>query len=314
MDEMSRRENGLIVELASSAKFLGMVLKEHREKAGLSLRQLKELSGVTNSEISKIESGSQSCRLDSLLRICAALGVSVGAVADSVLTVQSFFYEDAIAENSEFIAIAEKRKMAHDQAFFLACALAGFASQLVLSSKPTVIAQQIGYPTEALRTAFLRFANRVESEMRAAARRVFLSDLKQRPIETLKQEGLFAEALFVDYYNQNEREIFNPSTARRFQLSDTTWAAFFVTDEQGGNSRLDEGNALVTNEAVKPILPQLLKRLKAATEARGQKAALAKYLDVLPQMVSQWLSGAREPGGETTLRLLHWVEQQERKK
>lgn len=79
-------------------------------------------------------------------------------------------------------------------------------------------------------------------------------------------------------------------------------------------STLDDSNLSVTNKEVKPLLPILLKRLQAATQERGQKAALAKHLDVLPQMVSQWLSGTREPGGETTLRLLHWVEQQERKK
>jgi len=65
---------------------------------------------------------------------------------------------------------------------------------------------------------------------------------------------------------------------------------------------------------VTPRLPTLLKRLNEATRARGTKTALAKFMGVPLPKISQWLSGTYEPGGETTLRLLHWVEQQERQK
>ncbi|MBI5384894.1 MAG: helix-turn-helix domain-containing protein [Verrucomicrobia bacterium] len=66
------------------------------------------------------------------------------------------------------------------------------------------------------------------------------------------------------------------------------------------------------NVAVQPILPRLLERLRQATAARGSKTKLAAWLGVSPQKVTDWLSGRVEPSGETTLRLLHWVEQQER--
>lgn len=68
------------------------------------------------------------------------------------------------------------------------------------------------------------------------------------------------------------------------------------------------------NQEVKPKLPTLLERLKKTTAQRGRKSELAKFLGVSLVQVSQWLSGDREPGGETTLRLLHWVEQSERQK
>jgi transcriptional regulator with XRE-family HTH domain len=61
---------------------------------------------------------------------------------------------------------------------------------------------------------------------------------------------------------------------------------------------------------VRPLFPQLLARLRIATKERGAKSALAKHLGVPLASVSQWLSGERKPGGETTLRLLKWVEQQ----
>jgi DNA-binding transcriptional regulator YdaS (Cro superfamily) len=68
----------------------------------------------------------------------------------------------------------------------------------------------------------------------------------------------------------------------------------------------------VKQSPMKAQLPSLLERLKKATEERGSKSALAAYLGLPLASISQWLSGDREPGGETTLRLLHWVEQQER--
>ena len=58
-------------------------------------------------------------------------------------------------------------------------------------------------------------------------------------------------------------------------------------------------------------LDKLLKRLLAIFKQRGKKAELADFLKVPRPRVSEWLSGAREPGGETTLRLLAWVQAEE---
>ena len=63
---------------------------------------------------------------------------------------------------------------------------------------------------------------------------------------------------------------------------------------------------------VKAQLPDLLERLKKATQESGQKSALAKFLGAPLASVSRWLSGEREPGGEVTLKLIRWCELQER--
>lgn len=60
---------------------------------------------------------------------------------------------------------------------------------------------------------------------------------------------------------------------------------------------------------VKSEMANLLGLLKKATSQRGMKSRMAKAFGVPLSTVSQWLSGKREPGGETTLRLLKWVEQ-----
>jgi transcriptional regulator with XRE-family HTH domain len=61
----------------------------------------------------------------------------------------------------------------------------------------------------------------------------------------------------------------------------------------------------------------LKRRLQDATAKPGTKTMLADFLGVDLTRVSQWLTdskNAREPGGEYTLKLLRWVEQQERQK
>jgi transcriptional regulator with XRE-family HTH domain len=65
--------------------------------------------------------------------------------------------------------------------------------------------------------------------------------------------------------------------------------------------------------AMRSPLAQLIGRVRKITAQKGMKASLAKFLDVPAPRVSEWLREKNpvEPGGETTLRLLKWVEQQE---
>jgi transcriptional regulator with XRE-family HTH domain len=80
------------------------------------------------------------------------------------------------------------------------------------------------------------------------------------------------------------------------------------------NSFLTEASTSEKLGGVKAQLPTLLERLNLATKESGNMSALAKFLGVPLASVSRWLSGKREPGGEITLKLLQWVEQQERQK
>lgn len=90
---------------------------------------------------------------------------------------------------------------------------------------------------------------------------------------------------------------------------DWAWPKGAVTGPQ--NSLTDSSSAGKVPD-VKSVLPDLRKRLKKATSRRGKKSELARFLGAPLASVSRWLSGLQEPGGETTLRLLTWVEQEER--
>jgi transcriptional regulator with XRE-family HTH domain len=90
-----------------------------------------------------------------------------------------------------------------------------------------------------------------------------------------------------------------------------------IAAEQSSKAKttLDTVHATVNSDDVKAQWPLLKKRLKAATAVAGSKTQLAEFVGVKLASVSQWLSDSesqREPGAETTLRLLQWVEQQER--
>jgi hypothetical protein len=91
----------------------------------------------------------------------------------------------------------------------------------------------------------------------------------------------------------------------------------FQSRSKSSNSVLTETESWFKTKDVKPILPGLLARLRKATEEPGKKSELAKFLDAPLASVSRWLSldpkVAREPGGEIALKMLHWVEAQERK-
>lgn len=54
-------------------------------------------------------------------------------------------------------------------------------------------------------------------------------------------------------------------------------------------------------------LPDLMNRLRELTKPRGQKAALARKMNVSRQAVDQWLSRSANPSAETTLELVNWV-------
>ena len=80
-----------------------------------------------------------------------------------------------------------------------------------------------------------------------------------------------------------------------------------------GKSSLTRVYDVVNSPSVKYELAGLLDRLRNATGQPGSKSKLAASLGVPAASLSQWLAGTREPGGNYTLRLLQWVEQEERK-
>lgn len=64
----------------SWGKYLDNCLKEFRNDAGLSQRELSELSGVPKSFINQIENRLYRPSLDAMVRLCAYFDVQVGDI------------------------------------------------------------------------------------------------------------------------------------------------------------------------------------------------------------------------------------------
>ena len=69
-----------------STQFISRQLKKTRESKGLSQRELSAMSGVPQSHISKIESGSVDLRLSSLVAIARALELELALIPRQYLT------------------------------------------------------------------------------------------------------------------------------------------------------------------------------------------------------------------------------------
>jgi transcriptional regulator with XRE-family HTH domain len=60
-----------------------------------------------------------------------------------------------------------------------------------------------------------------------------------------------------------------------------------------------------------PTLPELLSRVRTLTREYGSRQKLAKKLKIKPQQLNAWLAGAKEPGGDYTLKILALVQELE---
>lgn len=130
---------------------------------------------------------------------------------------------------------------------------------------------------------------------------------------------LHFDQLFGDIPLNAKRKLL-PLVIRTLVKFDTDWVLGNRTDP-GENivmlphykkSDLTQTTTIDKKLEVKAQLPNLLERLNRATQETGKMSALAGFLGVPLASVSRWLAGKREPGGEITLKLLKWVEQQER--
>jgi len=130
--------------------------------------------------------------------------------------------------------------------------------------------------------------------------------------------GLLRSIWFERYDIATQGKLFGWLNGAAGSFSNQNASAIVFPSGQGQEKTpLDNVHAPVNSGEVKAQWPILKKRLQKAAEPFGKKSKLAEFLGVKLASVSQWLSDSesqREPGAETTLRLLNWVEQQERQK
>jgi transcriptional regulator with XRE-family HTH domain len=178
---------------------LGFYLRELRHKLDFSLRELEARCGISDSELLRIETGSQECGLESFIRICAAMGIPWGEVLDNTVQADFVAYREAVVASFVFQKMASKHEKQAVQLSFNVAMMAAFAAHLCRCSRPADRAKATVFPTAGIRAAFCRFSDRLDKNFTGRDRlsaltveRVsILSALLDDPVAELERHGLF---------------------------------------------------------------------------------------------------------------------------
>ena len=294
----------------------------------MTLRALEARSGVSNSEISKVEKGSQACRLESFIRICAALGLPAGYILDHAVVFNSAAFESGIRSDPMMQGIYAKNKTIEQIMVQTVAVFAAFASQLILCSQPVKKASMVRYLHSEIEKRFVEFGYFLDGYIPPERRLSILLSLKERTVDALLRQKLVTAPIlrelaqsFLDDKKANpaiqnfpmEITPFDPEKPIRMEFDQLETLPAHKYD-------LTESETCLKYVDVKAQLPSLRERLNRATKETGKMSALADFLKIQTKRkvplasVSRWLSGKREPGGEITLLLERWVEKQERQK
>jgi transcriptional regulator with XRE-family HTH domain len=287
-------------DLIFESAALGSYLRFQRLRHGLSLRALEEETGVSDSEIHQLETGSQECRLTSFIRICSVLGVPPGLALDDVLVSSFSFFSLKISKDPLFKELCRERWNRNpDELTALPTQIGMYActaAHLLRCANPKRRAQTFKYPTEALRIAFTEFAGHASEMTSSLERSNILKALQEQPVAELQARGLL-ELGFLDHLAEAEQE-------------DLWWPAY---DSASRYYDLDDGLAkhYLGHEMEPQTWDELRSRLEKVTRRPGARAALAREFDVSTAAVSQWLSGVSAPTADNTVRLANFVERAE---
>jgi transcriptional regulator with XRE-family HTH domain len=302
---------------------LGMYLREARRRHDLSLRELERQSGVSDSEILKVESGSQECRLSSFVKLCSALGLPGGLVLDQVVSSSSAYFSTIIHDDPAFekLTLRWTAGAFHAEALSaqMAC-ICAVASHLLRCSNAFGKARSFNYPDDELRNLFESFARRIDNLDDPLDRTSVLMALKKQPIREIESQGLMPLKFLDSFVGQlNRLKPAAPGIHRGAGVP--IWYPLPAPANPLGRptekNNLRDHQVLLDNNRVKKgnryTWGSLRRRIRAATRERGARARLARKFRVTPQAVAEWLSGASAPTAETTLRLLEWVTAEEAK-
>lgn len=333
-----------------SAENLGVAqrLREARNHLNLSQADVSRQLGISRERLASYEDGRTPLRFELALRFCwqfvfseewLALGVKEILArwdkkdpakykhvwhSSKARWCMSLLYSPAfhkIKPGTLFIDAYNEHLQAVYEANYVAnIASIGLGPSIVISSSPSD--DQLKNYFHALLETWMDFNDepikkyRFLMSMARAARKIQIclssNELTEQEQESIKLDGwesgkladnITEDSAEMDDFIDKQAPDFLANIASNFKVS------FNPDKEKPVDNIPKHGNI----ERVKTKLPGLMDRLKKATEQRGKKAELARFLDVPLPKVSQWLSGLHEPGGETTLQLLNWVEQQERK-
>jgi transcriptional regulator with XRE-family HTH domain len=280
-------------------KILGEFLKIAREAARLSLRDLAEKTGISTSQILRIESGEVDYSLSHFFALCSALGLVPGDVVESST---DFETEGVSFSDEDLRVIAPKgADLGNVEGVIFQCW--DLAARLIWSTDPLGRAINNRPPGDSHYEHFCEYATMI-SELGPTERRLLLQSLWDRPIVKLKSLQLIPTIEeWPKYLDRQWRR--GPSQ---------TYPASIVALLTIGKKPSKQKNTIDTfkpNAKVRAVTWHSLKNdIDAAlqTFGFGTRRKFARYLNVSDQVLSAWLRGKAQPSAEQTLRLVDWVE------
>lgn len=80
--------NGHVSNQLRQLESMGPRLRQRRHEQGLTLQQVADMTGLTRAFLSRVERKGSSVSLDSLVRICAALGMTVASLFEQPTVIE----------------------------------------------------------------------------------------------------------------------------------------------------------------------------------------------------------------------------------
>jgi transcriptional regulator with XRE-family HTH domain len=162
---------------------IARVLKGARMAAGLSLREVADLSNVSPSHLLRIESGEFNYSTENFALVTQSLGLRAGDVIEAAM---KFTFERRRPLLKSLETVLKYPEIRHPEKFEeIVDQLWDLAVRILWAANPLARAKERPYPTEALAEAFRKYAVFVE-QLSAEERRVTMAAFEERPIPKLQ--------------------------------------------------------------------------------------------------------------------------------
>ena len=280
--------------LPASEREIAQRIATTRKHAGLIQEVLAELIGISRHQLASIETGRVTLLMDTALKISSLLKLNLKWLADGA------------GDRFRYLEIPEELKRdACKYADFYAGyngVLKDFFDDDFESRLLSIIPSDLPSTPEAISKFLSNPANVEEGKERLISnlKQIFQDSFQTMP-KDLQADFAIEIGRFIHKFKADHRSEIKTYLAE-LKLEETKRIHLLSYSENR--------NSL----SVKTEMEKLLSRVRRLVSGKGMKAKLAAEIDVLPPRLSEWLAGKYQPSGEVTLRLLHWVEQQERQK
>ena len=268
-------------------------MRQIREKLRLTQAEFADQLGITRQRLASYEEGRVAIRYDLALRLCRQFIVSekwLATGSGDMRQVMSLLFDEAVRR----IPLDCPFSKAYDE--FLGPRFETLLLDFGRNARVTTLKDDDFGFLENL------FSERMD---------YWLGGIKPYEIPTFYYSLIrFGTAWIAEREKKGSVPNFADLLPLLAQAPDNSGVIKEASEEQGLTSGSLKGNS----ECVTSEITKLIERVKRQAEKPGSRAQLARLLDVAPARITEWLKGKKEPGGNYTLRLLRWVEEQEQKK